>query len=474
MSVMILYALAFFHLLGIISALNAVMTARTSQGAIAWIISLLTFPYLAVPLYWLFGRSKFNGYTTARKEAEKLVNEKLHKIVADIQNYRPKQHSLSALDRASQKLAKMPYLDANDVELLIDGEATFQSILEGISKAKNYILLEFYIVRDDNLGKTIQQALIDKAKEGINIYFLYDEIGSYKLSEEYLDKMRKFGIEVYAFNTQKGIKNRFQINFRNHRKIVVVDGEAAWIGGHNIADEYLSKSKRFGHWRDTHIKITGPSAIAIQKTFLDDWFWAAEYLIKELEWSPKAHSSADKKVLIIPSSPADEIETASLMFLQAINAATKRIWISSPYFVPDGAIIKALQLAGLRGVDVRILIPKKADHLLVYLAAFTYFEIAASTGVKIFRYKEGFLHQKAMLLDDSHAAVGTANLDNRSLRLNFEITAIIADEHFNKEVKKMFEDDFKHAAEVSMENIQKLPFAFKLLTRLARLTSPIL
>ncbi|MEN4052543.1 MULTISPECIES: cardiolipin synthase [Sulfurimonas] len=471
---MILYVLAFFHLLGIISALNAVMTVRTSQGAIAWVISLLTFPYIAVPLYWLFGRSKFNGYTTARKEAEKLVSNKLHKIVTHLQSYRPAKESLGFLEKASQKLAKMPYLHANDVELLIDGEVTFQSILQGIEKAKSYILLEFYIVRDDTLGVQIQEALVTKAKEGVNIYFLYDEIGSYQLSDEYIETMRRIGIEVYTFNTQKGIKNRFQINFRNHRKIVVVDGESAWTGGHNIGDEYLSKSKRFGHWRDTHIKITGPSAIAIQKTFIEDWFWAAEYLINELQWIPRPATNADKKVLIIPSSPADEIETASLMFLQAINAAKERIWISSPYFVPDGAIIKALQLAGLRGVDVRILIPQKADNLLIYLASFTYFETVSSTGVKIFRYRDGFLHQKAMLLDDSHAAVSTANLDNRSLRLNFEITALIANKEFTQEVKKMFEDDFKHASEVKMADIEKMPFAFKLITRLARLTSPIL
>jgi cardiolipin synthase len=368
----------------------------------------------------------------------------------------------------------MPYLHANELTLLIDGENTFQSILDGIKSAKEYILLEFYIVRDDVLGKKIQEALITKSQKGIKIYFLYDEIGSYKLSQEYLEKMRKSGIEVYDFHTQKGIKNRFQINFRNHRKIVVVDGVSAWIGGHNIGDEYLSKSKKFGHWRDTHIKITGPSAITIQKTFIEDWFWAADSFIENLQWIPTASKNADKRVLIIPSSPADVIETASLMFIQAINAATKRIWISSPYFVPDGATIKALQLAGLRGVDVRILIPQKADHILVYLAAFTYFERASSTGVKFFRYKDGFLHQKVMLIDNSHATVGTPNLDNRSFRLNFEITALIADKEFAASIQKMLEDDFRNSYEIKIAEIQQQSFFFKLATHLARLTSPIL
>lgn len=469
-----LFFLILFHLLGLLSAFTAVMTARTSQGAIAWVISLITFPYLALPLYWFFGRSKFKGYTAARQKAEELVTQKLQNIVTHIEKYTPPPSSLKTLEKASQQLAKMPYLNANEVTLLIDGEKTFETILEGIRDAQKYILLEFYIVRDDILGMQIQKALIKQANNGVKIYFLYDEIGSYNLSKEYIDTMRKAGIVVYDFHTQKGVKNRFQINFRNHRKIVIVDGKSAWIGGHNIGDEYLSKNKKFGHWRDTHIKITGPSAITIQKTFIEDWFWAADSLIENLQWIPTPAKNSNKKILIIPSSPADIVETASLMFLQAINAATKRIWISSPYFVPDSATIKALQLAGLRGVDVRILIPQKADHLLVYLAAFTYFQRASSTGVKFFRYTDGFLHQKVMLIDESHATVGTANLDNRSFRLNFEITALIADNAFATEIKQMLEVDFQNSYEVKIDEIQKQSFFFKLATHLARLTAPVL
>ena len=474
MQSLLLFAFILFYLLGFIAAINALMTARTSQGAIAWILSLLSFPYIALPLYWFFGRSKFNGYTAARKEAEAKVADKLKEILEPIKLYVPKNSSQGLLETTSQQLTQMPYLQGNNLELLIDGEDTFASILEGIKEAKRYILMEFYIVRDDNLGHKIQKALMQKAKQGVKVYFLYDEIGSYKLSKSFIMTMRETGIEVYDFHTQKGVRNRFQVNFRNHRKIVVVDGETAWIGGHNIGDEYLSKSKRFGHWRDTHVKIIGPSALVVQKTFIDDWYWAAEQLIKNLIWKPVASKEANKKVLILPSSPADTLETASLMFLQAISSAKKRIWISSPYFVPNSAIIKALQLAALRGVDVRILIPNKADHFLVYLAAFTYFETVSVAGVKIFRYQDGFLHQKVMLVDDAHAAIGTANLDNRSLRLNFEITALVADSEFAKKVETMLENDFAHSHELQMQEIKKQSFFFKLITRLARLTAPVL
>ena len=188
---------------------------------------------------------------------------------------------------------------------------------------------------------------------------------------------------------------------------------------------------------------------------------------------PLPAKERDQKVLIVPSGPADLLETATLMFHQAINAATERIWITSPYFVPDDVIMGALQLAGLRGVDVRILIPDKVDHLLVYLAAFTYFEDASHTGVRFFRYTDGFLHQKVMLIDDRAATVGTANLDNRSFRLNFEITAVVADEAFVSAIEQMLEADFAHAREMKMSDVNERPFWFKLSTRLARLTSPI-
>lgn len=471
---MLLYVLLSFQILGLLSAFNAVMTARTSQGAIAWAISLLSIPYLAVPLYWLFGRSKFNGYTAARKKAEKLVADKLKDIIAHIQHHIPNPSSLGVFEQTAQRLVKTPYLQANALELLIDGEATFESILEGIQSAKKYILLEFYIVKDDALGKKIQHALMQKASEGVKVYFLYDEIGSYALSQEYIDTLKKSGVEIYDFHTQKGVRNRFQINFRNHRKIVVVDGESAWVGGHNIGDEYLSKDKKFGYWRDTHLKISGPSAIAVQKTFIEDWYWAVERHIEHLAWRPLASKDENKKVLIVPSSPADALETASLMFLQAIDSAKKRIWISSPYFVPDNAIMKAIQLAVLRGVDVRILIPQKPDNILVHLASYTYIENIGVNDVKFLRYTKGFLHQKVILIDDTHAAIGTANFDNRSFRLNFEITALVTDKAFARQVHTMLENDFKESHEIRPQEITKKPFVLKLASRLARLTSPIL
>ncbi len=461
------------YLLGIISVINAVMSTRTPQGTIAWIIALLAFPFLAIPAYWLLGRSRFKGYVKARQSEDALVMKKLQSVLESLQPYCVPALVSSAAKMASEKLAELPYLSGNSVDLLIDGHKTFDSIIDGIDSAKDYILFQFFIVKDDEIGCKLKDHLVTKAKQGVRVYFLYDEIGSHKLGDAYKKELRQAGAEVYDFHTQKGFRNRFQVNFRNHRKIVIVDGKVSWIGGHNVGDEYLGRYPEFGHWRDTHIKIEGTAALAAQLSFVEDWFWATNGYISELSWTPVAAENDNQTVLILPSGPADTLETCTLMFHHAINSARERIWIASPYFVPDDAIVSALQLAGLRGVDVRILIPDKADQLLVHMAAFSYFEQVSHTGVKFFRYTDGFLHQKAMLIDDTIATVGTANFDNRSFRLNFEITAAIADETFVKEIEAMLEDDFAHAYEMSMKDINQRSFWFKLGVRLARLTSPI-
>jgi cardiolipin synthase len=253
---------------------------------------------------------------------------------------------------------------------------------------------------------------------------------------------------------------------------MVVDGRVAWIGGHNVGDEYLGRDPEFGHWRDTHVRIEGPAVLAAQLSFAEDWYWATDRQL-DVNWNPVPSHEGDLPVLIVPSGPADELETASLMFVHAINSATERIWIASPYFVPDEPVVSALQLAGLRGVDVRILIPNKADHLGVYLAAFSYLDEAGSTGVKFYRYLDGFLHEKVMLIDRSFATIGTANFDNRSFRLNFEITAVIADQDFAAQVECMFEDDFATSRLMDPGEYDRKPWWFRFGVRLARLTAPV-
>ena len=461
-----------FHVMGLLSSIHAIMTTRTEQGAIAWAVSLNTFPYVAVPAYWVLGRSRFQGYVAARRgEMREIANQEAAAAEA-VREFVLPSEQISPAGRAAVGLADLPFLRGNAVELLVDGDATFSSILEGIDAAEEYILFQFFIVHDDEIGRKVKRHLIERARAGVRVYFLYDEVGSHDLPRAYKDELREAGIEVYDFHTQKGPRNRFQLNFRNHRKVVVVDGKVAWVGGHNVGDEYLGRDPKFGHWRDTHVRIEGPAALGAQVSFVEDWYWATERRL-DLQWTPAPSSDGDTPILILPSGPADELETANLMFVHAINSARERIWIASPYFVPDRPVITALQLAGLRGVEVRILIPDKADHLGVYLAAFSYLDETTSTGVKLYRYQDGFLHQKVMLIDDSVATVGTANFDDRSFRLNFEITAIVADRDFAAEVEAMLEEDFSKSRAMERDEYDRKPWYFRFGVELARLTAPV-
>ncbi len=471
---MIVALVVVFEILGVLSAIHAIMSARTPQGSIAWAVSLITLPYVSVPAYWVFGRNKFRGYVLARQHELELIDDVIRQANDQITGVAALDDWRSAAITGAEKMARVPLTSGNNVTLLVDGDATFASIFEGIDAAEEYVLVQFYIVRDDELGRQLQSRLIARAQSGVRVLFLYDEIGSLGLSDSYIEGLRSADVEIFPFHSRKGSGNRFQLNFRNHRKTVVVDGRIAWIGGHNVGDEYLGRDPTFGRWRDTHIRVEGPAVIGAQLAFVEDWRWATDKLPGGLSWTPHITADGEAQVLVIASGPADEMETASLMYTQAIHSATRRIWIASPYFVPDDAIVQALQLAGLRGVDVRILIPEKADSTLVTLAAYSFFTDVKAAGVKIYRYQDGFLHGKVMLIDDNVATVGTANFDNRSFRLNFEITTVVFDVAFASKVERMFQNDFSASRLMEQDEYDNKPYWFKLAVRTARLTAPIL
>lgn len=470
---LLLLLLAMFHLSGLLSSLDALMSSRTAQGSIAWIVSLNTFPYVAVPAYWIFGRSRFQGYIISRQETDSDLFTKHQLKASGVEDYILQTERERGSLQAVERLAKMPFLTGNNAELLIDGEATFASIFAGIAAAKEYVLVQFYIVRDDNLGRQLQQLLIEKAQQGVAVYFLYDEIGSYRLSHRYTAALIDAGVQVRPFHSTKGPGNRFQLNFRNHRKIVITDGYYGWLGGLNVGDEYLGADPRFGAWRDTHLKLSGPTVLALQLSFVEDWYWSAE-TIPTLNWQAKAAEQGDIPVLILPSGPADRFETASLLIQHALHSAKHRIWIASPYFVPDEGVLAALKLAALRGVDVRVLIPEKTDNLLVTQAAYAFIGPLLDAGVSIYRYQQGFLHAKSFLVDEQLSAIGTVNLDNRSFRLNFEITALILDQALNQELQQQFIDDFSHSRQMSYTELRTRHWWQRAIARAAHLMAPVL
>ncbi len=466
-----LSALLVFYVVGILHVLHALMHVRTSQGTIAWVISLLTIPFLAIPLYWLLGRTRFSRNIGGRRETDDRLKKLAKSMYQRLRHCEVDIPEDDAFEKAAQMLGGLPFTKGNDLELLIDGEQTFERIFEVIKQAENYLCVNFFIVKNDQLGTRFQQALIERAKAGVKVYFLFDEIGSHKLPRRFLREMRNAGIECRSFGINRFWWSRFQLNFRNHRKIVVADGKTAFIGGLNVGDEYMGRDKRFGEWRDTHMKMRGPVVQAVQLVFLEDWFWASG-LIPDLHWDTRPEE-ANQIAAVIPTGPADPADSWQLVVAEAANSSRKKLWIATPYFVPDEGVLTALQTAALRGVDVRILIPERADHLLVWLSAFSYYEQVLPYGVKLFRYQRGFLHEKVMLIDSRLAAVGTANLDNRSFRLNFEITGFSPDPKFVSEVETMLQNDFRNAEMVKIEEFTGKSFFFRAACRAARLLAPI-
>ena len=444
--------LAFFQVMGVVSSVHAILGGRTAQGAIAWIVSLNTISIIAVPAYWVFGRSKFEGYVDARRDSSLDIDVKRQRIIKSFADLSVNAPSDFPEYTAIKSLAKTPFLKGNDVELLVDGNATYNSIYQGINAAKDYVLFQFYIIRADKSGKRFKDQLIQKAEQGIDVYVLYDELGSGDLKDPWLEDFRQAGIQIIPFNTRQGKHNRFQVNFRNHRKIVVVDGRAAWVGGLNVGDDYLGEDPKLSPWRDTHVRITGPAALLAQSIFWSDWYWADKKILNTLSWEPRvaeglANTDSGKDVLILDSGPADALETASLFFTHAINVARDRIWIATPYFIPDEATMAALRLALLKKLDVRILTPALNDNWFVHHAANVYLSELSQLGARVYFYDKGFMHQKVMLLDDKAAVIGTVNFDNRSFRLNFEVSGVIANHEFAGEVEQMLLSDFLNSTE---------------------------
>lgn len=462
----------FFHLLGLITSVDAILSVRTAQGAIGWAISLNTFPYIAVPAYWVFGRSSFEGDIVLRRKTEAELSDAERKLAADLLSMRPQAGEVPPPATLLERLAKLPATQGNHTELLIDGEATFRSIFQSIAQGRDYVLVQFYIIRDDGLGRRLKEALIERAKAGVRCHLVYDEIGSHGLTSGYLADLKAAGVEVHPFNTRKGATNRFQLNFRNHRKVVIVDGHTAFVGGHNVGDEYLGKNPAMGAWRDTHVKVQGPVVQCVQIAWVEDWKWATGN-IPSLNWMPKpAPGGENGLAFCLPTGPADEFETCTLFFLHAIQSAKRRVWIASPYFVPDEQFTSALQLAALRGVDVRILLPQKADSTMVQLSSYTYLPKLEKAGVQVWRYSDGFLHEKAILVDD-YCGVGTANFDNRSFRLNFEITLLFAEPSVVRDAEVMFLNDFAKSTRATAADFTDRPWWFRLAARTSWLMAPI-
>ena len=469
-------AFAVFHvvavLAGLVTAIRVAQHAHTAQGAVAWAIALIMMPWIALPAYLFIGPPRpgtfENDQATLRADAYAGLFSSETIPEAAIAPVSPTW-------RVLEHLAPTPILYSGPPRLLVDGDAVFDAVFALIEAAERHIVVQFYIFRDDGLGRRLHEALVRRAREGLTVRLIYDGIGARNVPSAYWDGLREAGVDVKEFHLSRRLPKMMRLNYRNHRKLVAADGRIAIVGGPNVADEYLGLDPSFGDWRDTAVEISGPAAQVAQAAFDVDWLWAGgDHEPVKAEPVPLAESEFETPVLLLPTGPADPLPACSLALMHLIVSATSRLWLTTPYFVPDLDVLSALKLAALRGVDVRVMIPDKPDHTVVWLAGFAYTNEIMRAGVKIYRYQAGFMHQKVMLVDDHVSAIGTVNFDNRSLHLNFENTVVIFDMTFAVETAAMLEADFERCRLVNEEGYATFSPLVRMLAPATRLLAPLL
>ena len=454
---------------------------RSTNSIIAWILILYLAPYVGFIVFILIGRkmnnanmfgfknaelNTFKSYLNKNEEKNKYNKESLYEKNKDM------ILALEAMDYS-------PYRNDNNVSMYSDGKLFFNELLESLKKAKKSINIEFYIFKNDDIGTKILNVLEEKAKEGVEVRLLYDSVGSRSLNRNVLNKLINEGGKVGEFFPSWLKFININMNFRNHRKIVVIDNNVGFVGGFNVGDEYLGKDSKFGYWRDTHIKFTGSAVNDLNLRFLADWRYATkeEVSLEEI-FEPNEENSNSNNVgmQIVSSGPnlSDKYEI-KMAYLKMIQKAKKYLYIQSPYLIIDNSISDSLKLAAASGVDVKIMIPGKGDHPFVYWANLVYAGDLIKEGIRVFHYdKNAFLHAKTVVIDDEVCSIGTANMDTRSFELNFEVSSFIYSEKIAKEQKYEFENDMKMCEELTLEKYQNRSRIVKIKESLSRLFSDVL
>lgn len=454
------------------------MENRHPSSTVAWILVLALVPVVGFIFYMLFGQN----YRKRRRYARKAVqdrqgyafidNESLTRREQVFATFNPDERQLL---RLTSRLSKSPISFGSDTRILNNGEETFSALITELNQAQHHIHMEYYIYRDDDIGRSLKRILIDKAAAGVKVRFMVDAVGSMHLPKTFLADLRNAGVEVAVFGAVKFPLFSNRVNYRNHRKIVVVDGNVAFIGGLNVGDEYLSRSKTYGFWRDTHMIVRGEAVKTMQIIFLQDWCHTTGCKLYDPEYlTPQSTESASGAVQMIASGPDQEFKTMKNVFFSMLTSAKKSIWIATPYFIPDEDIFTALRVAALSGVDVKLLFPAKPDKWLPFLASHSYFPGLMEAGVRIYEYEKGFLHSKLIIVDGMMATIGTANMDMRSFHLNFEVNALLMRTESVQQLVEEFELDLQSAAPIIEEQFARKKVFTRFLESAARLFSPLL
>ena len=475
------YLLGLIMIVNIILAFTVIFLERKDASSTwAWLMVLFFIPIAGFILYLIFGRKLsrqriFTWDTKSRLGVKKEVQSQLRSIEEGTFTFKH-DNLIDYKDLYYLHLRNDDaiYTQDNSVSIFTDGREKFQALLEDLEQAEDHIHLLYYIMRSDQLGNAIADVLVKKAQEGVEVRVLYDDMGSRLLSKKFIRRLRKAGVHVGAFFPPKIPKINFKINFRNHRKLAIIDGQIGYIGGFNIGDEYLGKNHKFGYWRDTHLRVSGKAVRNMQTRFILDWNQASRNHILYEERFYGGSGSGDVGIQIVSSGPDSDWEQIKYGYIKMIMSAKEYIYIQTPYFIPDHSLMDALRVAALSGVKVKIMIPNKPDHPFVYWATFSHIGDMLRAGAEAYIYQNGFLHAKSIVVDGKVSSVGTANIDVRSFRLNFEVNAFLYDKEIAKDLVKAFEHDMTLSTQMSKKLYDNRSLFIRFKESLSRLISPIL
>lgn len=444
---------------------------RNPVKTMAWVLVLVFLPVVGLAFYFFFGRNTRKERLISKKGFSRLSKRPMAEYQAQeaLGDFTGRNQLIPFFHRVSNAL---PF-EGNDVQVFTDGYTMYQELFRRIAKAKHHIHLEFYIFENDAVGRLLRDLLIDKAREGVSVRLLYDDVGCWDVNPMFYDEMLCEGIEVRSFLKVRFPQFTSKVNYRNHRKLAIIDGKVGFIGGMNIALRYL-KGVPWGVWRDTHICLKGKAVYGIQTAFLTDWFAVDRTLLTSAQYFPKMDTVGTSVAQIVTSDPVGEWHDIMLGLVKAISCAQRYIYVETPYFLPTEQVMAAFQTAALSGVDVRLMIPKKADAFITHKGTMSYLDELMKSGVKVYFYRAGFLHSKLWVADDEWASVGSTNLDFRSFEHNFEANAFFYDEKTVCTMKEIFLEDMKKCMTLSQKIWDKRSFKNKIVESVVRLLAPLL
>ena len=458
-----------YVLLTLFIVLSIILYGAKPTKSLAWLLAIFALPVGGIIFYLLLGRNR------RKRKLIRLKKNMFSKLpwpnTAQKNVFNGRYSKLMTL---CYKSSHFPPTSNNELLLLKDGRTTFEAIFYALENATIQIHIQYYIFEDGELAIKLFELFKKKIGEGVVIRLIYDGIGSFSLSKNYLNQLVEIGVEVYSFLPFKFGRYFSSLNYRNHRKIIVVDGAIAFTGGINISDKYLKGQVGLGKWHDMHLRLEGPSAKQLDQVFMTDWYLVSTKLLQPLELSPRnLDSVSNELVQIVAGGPDDDFPVLEQTYFSLINMAKKYIYITNPYIIPGQSLIRALQTAALSGIDVRLLVSENADNRVVSWAVHSYFELFLKSGIKIYLFPDGFLHSKIMVSDDAISSIGTANLDDRSFEQNYEVNAIMYHKEFAKLLKEDFLNDCKVSNELRYNEFIKRSWGKKLKEGFGKVLSPL-